>query len=296
MTHLFDKQFLTKLERLSVLARRVQRGEHTGRHATQQRGASVEFVDHRVYSPGDDLRYLDWNVYGRLGTLFTKQFSSEENINLKIFLDCSRSMDYGAPNKFDVTRQLAATLGYVGLNQWERVEVIPFAGGARRPSFTASTKRAFFGLLDFLAAQTPEGATGFRETFQAPMPPERGKRVGFFISDFLDADGYEYPIRRLRLQRIALTGLHVMDPTEWDPTWTGNLRMVDRETGERLDLNVAEDTLARYRRGVQAFVGELQRFFTAAEAGYIRALTSTPLEDTVLVSLRRAGILTGVRA
>ncbi|MFC1587803.1 DUF58 domain-containing protein [Planctomycetota bacterium] len=292
---LFDKDFLRKLELLSIVAKKIMRGELVSQRASVRKGASVEFLDHRIYSPGDDLRYLDWNVYGRLGSLFTKRFCSEENITIKIFLDCSLSMDYGSNNKFDYARRLAAALGFIGVAHFDKVEIIPFSGGRRHTPFILFSKKQFPPMLEFLEGLSSTGVTSFRREFDLPPTPERGKRVGFVISDFLDTEGYKFTVTRLQALKVQLCGVHLLDERELNPPDTGNLHLVDAEGKQVLSMAVSHSTLVRYRTALQAFCREIEKYFLHKEAGYFRIKTLTPLQEVVLLTFRHAGLLSGSR-
>src|SRR5437868_10830909 len=125
---LFDSGFLQKIEYLSLVSRRVFRGQLLAQRRTKQLGGGIEFADHREYTPGDDFRYLDWNVYARFDELLLKRFQEEEDLHVYILLDCSRSMAFGAPPKFDFARQVAAALAYIALADLDRLAVVAFSG------------------------------------------------------------------------------------------------------------------------------------------------------------------------
>ena len=127
---LFDGEFLRKLERLELLARKMFRGQLRGERATPRRGRGLEFTDFRRYRPGDDVRHIDWNIFSRLDRLFLKLYASEEDVCLHLLLDVSASMGYGQPPKFDHARRLAAALAYIGLANLDRVSMSTFADGA----------------------------------------------------------------------------------------------------------------------------------------------------------------------
>src|SRR5437764_7211392 len=125
---LFDSEFLKKLEYLSLVSKRVFRGQLLAQRRTMQLGGGIEFADHREYTPGDDFRYLDWHVFARHDQLLLKRFQEEQDLHVYILLDCSRSMGFGSPCKFDFARQVAAALAYIALSDLDRVAVIAFAG------------------------------------------------------------------------------------------------------------------------------------------------------------------------
>src|SRR5262245_38388688 len=110
---LFGSDFLQKLGYLSLVSRRVLRGPILAQRRTMQLGGGIEFAEHRDYTPGDDFRYLDWNVFARHDDLLLKRFQEEEDLHVYLLLDCSRSMDFGTPAKFDYARQVGAALAYI---------------------------------------------------------------------------------------------------------------------------------------------------------------------------------------
>src|SRR5206468_5083474 len=166
---LFDSDFLKKLEYLSIVSRRVFRGSLLAQRRTLQFGSGIEFADHREYTAGDDLRYLDWNVYARHGDLLLKRFQEEEDLHVYFLLDCSRSMGFGKPPKFDFARQVAAALGYIALADLDRVAVVAFAGDIVADFPLTRGKARILSLLKFMEDLKPQGtdtnlaavATGF---------------------------------------------------------------------------------------------------------------------------------------
>src|ERR1044071_8351564 len=123
---LLSAELLRRLEQFQLIAARRAKSSSKGERRSKARGQSVEFADHRNYVPGDDFRYLDWNLYGRLDRLFLKLYEEERELPVRIFLDASESMSFGEPRKFDFARQVAAAIGYVALCGFDRVSVIPF--------------------------------------------------------------------------------------------------------------------------------------------------------------------------
>src|SRR3954462_14210326 len=132
MANLLTPELLRRLEQFQLLATRRAKSSARGERRSRARGQSVEFADHRNYTHGDDFRYLDWNMYGRLEKLFLKLYEEERELPVRVFLDASESMSFGEPRKFDFARQVAAAIGYVALSGFDRVSVIPFPDlGAR---------------------------------------------------------------------------------------------------------------------------------------------------------------------
>ena len=126
---LLDPEFLHKLEQLELVSKKIFVGRMKGERKSKRRGASVEFADHRQYSVGDDLRHIDWNVYGRLDKLFLKLFLEEEDLHFYTLLDTSLSMDFGEPTKLHYGKQVAAALAFIGLVNHDRVMLDTFSTG-----------------------------------------------------------------------------------------------------------------------------------------------------------------------
>ena len=147
---LFNTDFLKKLEYLSLVSKRVFRGSLLAQRRTKQLGGGIEFADHREYSSGDDFRYLDWNVYARHGELLLKRFQEEEDLHVYLLLDCSRSMAFGAPAKFDLARQVTAALAYIALADLDRVAVVAYAADIVADFPLTRGKNRILSLLKFL--------------------------------------------------------------------------------------------------------------------------------------------------
>src|SRR3954452_11717147 len=155
---LFDSGFLQKLEYLSLVSRRVFRGTLLAQRRTTQMGGGVEFAHHREYTPGDDFRYLDWNLYARQDELLLKRFQEEEDLHVYFLLDCSRSMAFGSPPKFDFARQVTAALAYIALADLDRVAVVAFADDIVADFPLTRGKGRILALLQFLARLPTQGA------------------------------------------------------------------------------------------------------------------------------------------
>src|SRR5947199_9922292 len=152
---LFGSDFLKKLEYLSLISKRVFRGSLLAQRRTMQLGGGIEFADHREYTPGDDFRYLDWNLYARHDELLLKRFQEEEDLHVYFLLDCSRSMAYGSLPKFDLARQVTAALAYIALADLDRVAVIAYSQEIVADFPLPRGKDRVLSLLLFLANLQP---------------------------------------------------------------------------------------------------------------------------------------------
>jgi uncharacterized protein (DUF58 family) len=285
----FDEGFLRSLEALNLLARRVEAGDRRAERLAPRKGASLEFSDYRRYAPGDEIRYIDWNVYARHGSLFIKEFAAEENVHVTILLDVSRSMDFGP--KFRAARELAAALGYVGLCNYDTVSLFAFGSGLRPVFQFLRGKGRVFELLAGLDALRPEGTTDMRASFRAALPRLRGRSLVLLVSDFYDVDGYAEAVRSLLAQRFGVHAVHLVSREEAAPAVAGRVSLVDLETGRVRDVSPAPETLAAYRRRFARFLGEVDDFCRAHEMACARVFAEDPLDRRVLDVLRSGGIL-----
>ncbi len=284
---LFDEAFLRKLERLSLAARRIRTGLSRGENLTISRGASLDFADFRLYQPGDDFRYLDWNIYRRLNRLFLKVFTAEENLTVHILVDTSRSMAFGSPTKLWYATRLAAALGYLAIHNLDRVGVSAFAEGVEhslpplRQASHAST------LFDYLGALEPAGRTDFNGTLRNYAMQSRRPGLAILLTDLLDPGGYVEGLKALLYRRFDVMLLHVMDEQEITPELRGPYRLVDGETLEETELDLGSELAADYRRELGRFLEEVESFCLSNGIEYLRTTTRIPFEDVVLDYLRR---------
>src|SRR5258707_718432 len=201
-------ELLRRLEQFQLLATRRAKSSAKGERRSRARGQSVEFADYRNYVQGDDFRYLDWNMYGRLERLFLKLYEEERELPVRIFLDASESMTFGEPRKFDFARQIAAAIGYVALCGFDRVSVIPFpdapSPAALSPSETRNSEQAIRGALravrgkkssmqffQNVSALTAGGSADLNQALRRGALEARQAGVAIVLSDFLDPAGYE---------------------------------------------------------------------------------------------------------
>jgi uncharacterized protein (DUF58 family) len=282
----FSPEFLAQLERLSLLSRRAFRGSVKGERRSPRRGHSVEFADYRAYGHGDDLRYVDWNVYGRLDRLHVKLFVDEEDLCLHVLVDASASMRFGTPSKLEYAVRAAAALGFVGLVNHERVGVGILRERASEGWPPARGRNQVVGLLDFLAAVQPTGPTRLNEALGDYAARAREPGLAVLISDLLDPRGFEAGVRRLLERRYDVHIVHLLDPAEMNPDLAGDLRLEDAETGEVRDITVDAETIRAYRERLSQFLQRVEGFCRTHEVGYHRVITDTPVEEFVVAQLR----------
>ena len=262
---------LVQLERLSLLSRRSFRGRVKGERRSPRKGISVEFSDYRQYGIGDDLRYVDWNVYARLDRLYLKLFVDEEDLCLHLLLDASASMGFGEPSKLEHAAKLASALGFVGLVGLERVGVGVVRERMAEGFSPARGRSQVLPLMDFVGRLRPGGATSLNDGLAAYVLRSREAGLAVLISDLMDPTGYERGLKALLERRFDVHVIHVLAPEEMNPGFGGDLRLLDSETAERRqqmfgDLEKERDKLNADVENLRSFEREyrsrLKSYFT----------------------------------
>ena len=204
MPELLSPNLLAQLERLELVSRKMFRGRMKGERRSPRKGQSVEFADYRGYIPGDDLRFVDWNLYARLDKLFLKMFMEEEDLHFHALIDTSRSMDFGEPTKLRYAKQLAAALGFVGLARADRVRIETLDSARRSSGPVLRGRHSLWRMLEFLEGIETSGQTDLATGVKNFCLRNSGKGILVLISDLLDKQGYEPALRYLRDHGFAL--------------------------------------------------------------------------------------------
>ena len=286
----FDEQFLKKLEYLYVVAKKVFVGRIRAERRSRKTGSGVEFADHRNYAAGDDLRYLDWSVYGRLDKLLLRMFEEEEDLHIYLLIDASASMR--ANGKLDYAERICAALAYIGLAKLDRVSIIPFGGGGAGERLPPSRGKAqIFKVFQFLSSLEPAGATELSRALESFVHQHKRRGLAIVISDFYDPAGYEEGLNLLRYHRFEPTVLQVWSAAEARPVLRGDLELVDVESGETREVTVTERQLAAFAEAHAAYCAKLESFCAGRALPYYRADVAVPFEELVLRMFREGGFL-----
>jgi uncharacterized protein (DUF58 family) len=287
---LFDADFLNRLEYLSIVSRRVFRGQLLAQRRTMQLGGGIEFADHREYTPGDDFRYLDWNLFARHDELLLKRFQEEEDLHVYLLLDSSRSMSVGDPPKFDLARQVAAALAYIALADLDRVSVVAFAGGILHDFPLTRGKARILSLMRFLEALAADGdATNLSEMVSAFVHRAQRRGLAIVLSDLFDPAGFRHGIDLLRHHKYEPHLIQLHDPSEADPKFLGDVELVDIETADARKLTITEKNLRRYRDVFRSFLESVRGYCSTYSLGCTLTTTRTSFDALILDMMRRAG-------
>jgi uncharacterized protein (DUF58 family) len=288
---LFDEDFQRRLEMLAIVSRRVFTGRMRAERRSKKKGSGVEFADHRVYVPGDDFRYVDWNVYRRFGRLLVRLYEEEEDLSIYFLLDTSSSMGFASGKKFDQARRLSAALAYVGLANLDRVTLVGVSDAvvARMP--TTRGKGRIFKVFAFLRELKPSGTTDLESSLRSFVAQHKRRGLAILLSDLYDPAGFERGINVLRYHRFEPYVLHLVDPAESRPNLRGDVRVYDCETGEERELTVTPKLLARMQAAWADYRAEIERFCTTHQVPYLPVEVDVPFDELVLRVFRRGGFL-----
>ena len=290
-TPLLDPEFLAKLEQLELVSRKIFVGRMKGERKSKRRGSSVEFADHRQYSVGDDLRHIDWNVYGRLDRLFLKLFLEEEDLHFYTLVDTSLSMDFGDPSKLQYAKQVAAALAFIGLVNHDRVVLDTFSSSLKEGLRGVRGRSQMHRVVGYLQAIEADGSSNLTKSAKDFAIKHAGKGVVVVISDFLDKRGYEEALRYLLARNMDIYVIHVLSQEEVEPELVGDLRLVDAEDDDVAEITVSAPLLKRYKENLHAFVGGLKDWCTKRGISYIFTTNQNPFDKLILNYLRERGLV-----
>lgn len=287
---LFPTDFLTRLEYLSIISKRVFRGTLLAQRRTMQRGAGIEFSDHREYSPGDDFRYLDWNVYARHGDLLLKRFQEEQDLHVCLMLDCSRSMWFGESAKFDLARHLVAALAYIALADLDRISVLAFSDGVVDEFPLTRGKAQILALMKFLERLEVAGTdTHLTRAVQGVLHRSRKSGMAVVVSDLFDKGGFRPALDQLRYRNFDMHVLQLHHPKEADPELLGDVELQDIETENLRKVTVTEKALKTYKKLFREHQQSVRDYCFNYGYGCTQAPSTISFDELILTMMRTAG-------
>lgn len=313
---LLSSSLIARLSALDLTSRKILSGKLKGERRSKRRGQSVEFADHRQYVVGDDLRHIDWNIFGRLDRLFLKLFLEEEDLSLHVIIDASGSSDAGNPSKFVFMQQIALALSYIGLVNLHRVTVSVIGGlgntssaatgnDSATPNSASSAgniltqlrdlrgRRRLQDLARFLIGTIPGGGGGetFTEACKRIAVTRRGKGVMLVLSDFFVKEGYDTALRLLVGRGYDVYAMQVLSPQELEPDIGGDLRLKDCEDGDVAEVTISAPLLKKYKANLTAYCNRLRDFCARREIIHLLVPSSTAVDVVVLDYLRKRGLV-----
>lgn len=292
---LLTPDFLHKLEQLELTARRILLGRLKGERRSRRRGSSVEFADHKPYTVGDDLRFIDWNILIRLDRLFLKLFEEEEDLHFHLLVDISQSMTFGEPTKLRYAKQVAAALAFIGLVNLDKVWITPFARELGPSMPAARGRRALWRVLDYLdrleAAADDQDGSRINSSLKEFALRHAGRGIVVLLSDLLDKDGYADGLRYLLAKNCEIYVLHILADEELEPAVVGDLALVDVEDGDVAEITANRPLMDRYRSNVASFRAAARDFCARRGITYLFTTNHQSFEALVLRYFRERGLV-----
>jgi uncharacterized protein (DUF58 family) len=294
-TGILDPTVLARIGDLELVARTVVQGFMHGLHRAPRLGHSTDFAEHRPYQPGDDIRRIDWRIYGRTDRHYVKEFEADTNAAVVLAVDVSRSMDYGsgAVRKFDYARMLAAALAWFSQRQGDRIGLVLYADGIRE--YVPPSTRHLSLVLHTLERATPAGVAGGAESI--PLISELLTRTGVtvFVSDwYAEPSTVAQALGSVHARGHDVAAFHVIDPAERAFPFEEIASFEDLETQERVPV-VPGTLRSRYQALYEAHLEGLRRELSTSGIDYAPIETSTPLDLALYEYLVRREALARVR-
>lgn len=284
---LFPNDFLTRLEYLSIMSKRAFRGSLLAQRRTMQMGSGIEFSDHREYAFGDDLRYLDWNVYARHGEMLLKRFQEEQDLHVYLMVDCSQSMGFGNSAKFDLARQLAAALAYMALADLDRISIVAFADRLLDELPLTRGKAQILGIMKFLESlPIAEGDTNLQRSVQSLLGRGTRSGIAIVISDLFDEHGYQGGLDQFRYRKFDARVIQLHDPKEANPDLLGDVELVDVETNSERKVTVTEKNLRNYKRLFNEHQQSVRDYCRTYGLGCAQSPSTVRFDDLIIQMMR----------
>ena len=276
---------------MELVSRKIFRGRMKGERRSRRKGQSVEFADFRNYVPGDDLRFIDWNLYARLDKLFLKLFMEEEDLHFYTLIDVSESMNFGSPTKLRYARQLAAALGYIGLCRADRVKIEPLDGAAVSAAPTFRGRAKLPEMINWLDTMPTDANVPMADAVKSFCIRNPGKGILVLITDLMDKSGYEAALKYLVAKELDIYLIHVLSQEEIDPGIEGDLKLVDCEDGDIAEISVSRRLIDRYRSTLATFIEQAREFSSRRGIVYTMTSTERPVDRLVSRYLRQRGLV-----
>jgi uncharacterized protein (DUF58 family) len=282
---LVDRHFLERLERLTMHWQKSFNGLVGGHNLSRFPGAGQEFLDHRNFHQGDDLRAVNWRVYMRFEKLFLKMFQVEPRVPVRVLVDVSQSMTTGHAagqmTKFDYARKLCAALVYVGLVRLDSLLLQPFSRKLFDPFLASGGRHRFQPAENYLRGLKAEGKTNYFETARQYLStyPQRGLTI--ILSDFLDDGDCFHPLQYIADYGHELLLIQLWGEEDRQPSGEGEMELIDAESGTHVKIALDEEARESYTVGFDQHAAEVRRLALRNDGRYAGLSTAMPIEEAM---------------
>ncbi len=286
LKEVLDKNYMGRLDAMDIMFRKkMQQNAMGGARKSNAKGVSMEFSDFRDYVLGDDLRRVDWNSYGRFDRLYLKLFMEERQAAVNIFLDNSPSMAF-YENKCLYSKLAAASIAYITLKNTDRLNLFAFCEAVNGRKKNCQSKNSFLQVVDFLDdLSCEEGETALGRALSEETSRGLPRGLSVIISDFFSKDGYKEAVKHLQSLQQEILLIQVLAKEEAEPAFSGNVRLIDRENGAGMDLEMNHSVMEAYRRTLHSFQTDMMEFC------YKRGIRFLSLVDTMDVLKALSSVL-----
>ena len=293
---IFDEKTLRKLEQLTLIANKVRAGAIKGERRSTRRGTSVEFADYRNYVRGDDLRRIDWNIYARLQRPFIKLLEDEEDLSVYLVLDASASMDWPRSgerdwHKFLYAQRIIGGLGYIALGGGDHLTITTLRQDGARRWGPLRGRGHVLNMLAWLEQAHTRGSLDLNAALTDFALRTTRTGLCIVVTDMMTPEGYQDGLRALQGRGHEVTVIQTLSPDEVNPEITGDLKLVDVETGIPQDVTIDAAMRDLYQERLQGWQNEISDYCTRRGIHFVPVETSTPWEQLILSELRQASVV-----
>jgi uncharacterized protein (DUF58 family) len=287
---IIDSKFLERLERLAIRWHKSFQGLVGGHNLSGFAGPGHEFLDHRHFHYGDDLRAVNWRAYLRFEKMFLKMFRVEPHVPIRLLVDTSSSMTTGAIPKLPYVKKLAAALCYVGLVKLDTICVEPFAGRLGDGFICSGGRHRFAPAAAYLSGLVAAGKSNFAAVVRQFLARHLQRGLVIVLSDFLDDADCTKPLQYLADYGHELLLVHVWANEDRTPPWNGELELIDAETGARLELQADRSVREAHTAAFDRYSEEIQHLALSSGGRYVGVPTSLPVEDAIFGPVTQARV------
>ncbi len=297
----FTAEFFRRLQQLKIHTRKTFLGTRQGTHRSGKKGHGLEFADYRPYSPGDDFRHIDWQLYGRTDRLYVRQFREEQDLNINLLIDSSHSMNFpktstkgtssGNENKFELAKNISLALGFVALTDGDSVN-FSILGQEVSPRYVGpkAASRAFSYLKKFSTQN--HSSADFTNLVRVAISKQRSPGKCYLISDFLfEVEDFRSGVDLLRAKNLDISIIQILSESELSLEKLSSNLVVDSEDGAEFQLSVNSETSKEYNRLLSAHQKELKSYCDKYEIDFLTVSSSEQLSELVLNRFPKTGLL-----